>query len=275
MLNGIARFGVVGVCVLAVGAAAVQDSDVPKPREAEVTAPPERGPVPSAAAKFGWGAPVAADEFAGTTLDPRGWLVYDGAGHAGKGRRSPKAVSVRDGVLTITGSPDGTTGGIAWRRGTRKFGRWEARVRSSRSCACYHPVLLLWPVGGGGGVAPKGGGGEIDYMETLDDGRRRSTGFFLHYGPEDGERRIAGRVRADLTRWHTFAVEWTPRSMSGFIDGRRWFSTADRKALPPGPMGQTIQLDWFPEDTRRTAGGIDRRTAATLEVDWIRMYRVP
>ena len=33
------------------------------------------------------------------------WNVYDGPGHAGNGRRDPGAVSVDDGVLTITGSP--------------------------------------------------------------------------------------------------------------------------------------------------------------------------
>ncbi|KAB2341904.1 glycoside hydrolase family 16 protein [Actinomadura rudentiformis] len=272
MLNGITRFGVVGMCVLAVGTAAVQDADVPKRRDVKVTTPPETEPVPTAAGKYGWGEPVAADEFSGEALDPNGWLVYDGPGHAGQGRRSPTAVSVRNGTLTITGTRDGTTGGIAWRKGTQKYGRWEARVRSSKGCACYHPVLLLWPVGGGGGVAPKGGGGEVDYMETYDDGQRQSTGFYLHYGPEHGERKIGAKVRADLTRWHTFAVEWTPRNMSGFIDGRRWFFTANRRALPLGPMGQTIQLDWFPQDTRKTAAGIDRRAPATLEVDWIRMY---
>ncbi|GAA2574361.1 glycoside hydrolase family 16 protein [Actinomadura fulvescens] len=274
MVNGFARFGVVAVCALAVGAAG-QDSGIPKPRNVEISTPSERPPVPSAAVRYGWGKPVVADEFRGKKLDRRGWKVYDGRGHAGKGRRSPKAVTVRNGVLTITGTANGTTGGIAWRRGAQKYGRWEARVRSSRGCACYHPVLLLWPVGGGGGVAPKGGGGEVDYMEILDDGRRRSTGFYLHYGPEKKSRKLSGRVRADLTRWHTFAVEWTPRSMSAFIDGRRWFTTTNRKALPPGPMGQTIQLDWFPQDSRRTARGIDRRSRATLQVDWIRMYRVP
>ncbi|TDD73322.1 hypothetical protein [Actinomadura rubrisoli] len=77
-----------------------------------------------------------------------------------------------------------------------------------------------------------------------------------------------------MTRWHVFAVEWTPAGISGFVDGRRWFHTGDRTALPPGPMGQTIQLDWFPRDRHRTARNVDSTAPVTLQADWIRMYRL-
>jgi hypothetical protein len=228
----------------------------------------------TAAGRLGWTGLAASDDFAGTDLDRRAWEVYDGAGHAGNGRRALDAVAVGNGVLTITGTAQGATGGIAWRHGAQKTGRWEARVRMSRACACYHPVLLLWPTAGGGETTPAGGGGEIDYAEVIDDGERDGASFFLHYGPADGEKRKDARVSLDLTRWHAFAVEWTSRSISGYVDGRRWFRTRDRRTLPPATMGQTIQLDWFPEDSGRTAPGIDRYAAATLEVDWIRMYKL-
>jgi hypothetical protein len=229
----------------------------------------------TAAGRFGWTRLAAEDDFTGTGLDRGGaWEIYDGPGHAGNGRRSPDAVTVGDGVLRITGTAHGRTGGIAWKDGSQRTGRWEARIRVSRACACYHPVLLLWPTAGGGGVAPAGGGGEIDYSEVIDDGQRAGASFFLHYGPADGERRKDAHVSVDLTRWHAFAVEWTNRSISGFVDGRRWFRTTDRRTLPPAALGQTIQLDWFPEDSGRTAAGIDRTAAAILEVDWIRMYEL-
>lgn len=61
---------------------------------------------------------MAADEF--DRLDKKAWEVYNGRGHAGKGRRSPSAVTVRDGVLRITGKPDGTTGGSAGARASRR-----------------------------------------------------------------------------------------------------------------------------------------------------------
>jgi hypothetical protein len=228
----------------------------------------------TAAGRHGWNDLVARDDFQGDRVDPAAWEVYDGDGHAGNGRRSPDAVSVRDGVLTITGWPDGTTGGMAWKRGARKTGRWEARVRMSRGCACYHPVLLLWPTRGGGGVAPAGGGGEVDYMEVIDSGRRDAANFFLHFGPPERDDRLQAQVSVDLTEWHHFAVEWSNSGVIGYIDGKRWFHTDDRRVLPPAEMGQTIQLDWFPAEQAQTGEGVDWKVPATMEVDWIKMYRL-
>ncbi|MFC5186118.1 glycoside hydrolase family 16 protein [Actinomadura harenae] len=234
---------------------------------------PPHGRPATAAYRFHWGRPVASDDFRGERLDRRAWEVYDGPGQDGKGHRSPRAVGVRNGVLTITGRPDGTTGGVAWKRGSQHTGRWEARVRMSRASAAYHPVLLLWPTRARGGNAPNGGGGEVDWLEVADNGTRRTAEFFLHYGSTRKDQQVSGQVHVDLTRWHAFAVEWTNTWVSGFVDGRRWFHTTRRDALPHGRMGQTIQLDWFPRDARHTARGIRRNAPATLQVDWIRMYR--
>ncbi|MBC6460847.1 glycoside hydrolase family 16 protein [Actinomadura sp. HBU206391] len=248
--------------------------DVPPPARTPAAPSTPSDDPQTAAERHGWTDLVARDDFQGDGVDRAAWEIYDGAGHAGNGRRSPEAVSVREGVLTITGRPDGTTGAMAWKRGAQKTGRWEARVRMSRGCACYHPVLLLWPVHGGGGVAPAGGEGEVDYMEVIDSGRRDTASFFLHFGPPDRDHQKHARVMADLTEWHHFAVEWTSGDLTGFIDGRRWFHTDDRAALPLAEMGQTIQLDWFPEDRAKTADGIARDVPATMEVDWIKMYRL-
>ncbi|TDD73319.1 glycoside hydrolase family 16 protein [Actinomadura rubrisoli] len=236
---------------------------------------------PTAARRYKWGRPEAFDEFGGTRLDRRNWEAYDGPGNGGLGRRSSKAVTVRKGALKITGTKDGTTGGVAWmpggrEKGGRKYGRWEARVKLNRACACYNANLLLWPVGGGGDTDPKGGGGEIDWMETYNDrGLRKATDFFLHYdGPKGEPLHLSDRVYVDLTKWHAFAMEWTPKGITGYVDGRRWFRTTERRALPPGKMGQAIQLDWFPKRTKLTVGGVSRVAPATLEVDWIRLYRL-
>jgi licheninase len=240
----------------------------------------------TAASRHRWGRPLVADEFDGR-LDTKAWEVYDGRGHAGKGWRRRSAVKVRDGVLRITGKPDGTTGGLGWRRGEQKLGRWEARLKLNRSCACYNANLLLWPVNGGGGTAPKGGGGEIDYMETYEDnGLRKGANFFLHYDQREGSEqagregnsgRLSDHVKVDLTTWHTFAVEWTEKEINGYVDGRRWFHTARPDVRPPGPMGQAIQLDWMPHLKKNTSPRIDlkkKNRLAVLEVDWIRMYGV-
>ncbi|MEV4007829.1 glycoside hydrolase family 16 protein [Actinomadura sp. NPDC049753] len=232
----------------------------------------KKKPSATAARRYGWGRPIASDGF--RAFDRRAWEVYTGPGNGGRGRRVAKAVSVRNGVLRITGKRNGDTGGVAWMKGAQKQGRWEARVKVSRGCACYNANLLLWPVGGGGGTDPQNGGGEIDWMETYGDkGLRNGTNFFLHYGPEKESQRLNSHLRIDLTKWHAFAVEWNSKGVTGYVDGRKWFHTSKREALPPGKMGQAIQLDWFPQMTKLTTKGVSRTADVTLSVDWIAMYR--
>ncbi len=212
----------------------------------------------TAADTFAWGTPAGVEDFDGTLSN---WGVYDGPGHAGNGRRSPSAVTVSDdGILTITGDPNGTTGGMAWRLGGAKYGRWEARVKSPVADPTYNAVMLLWPDAENGPA-----GGEVDFME-ISDATRQKTDFFLHYGKADHQ--LHGEKVIDATQWHNWAVEWTPTTITGYVDGVAWFSTTRADALPPGPMHLTLQLDWFPG----SAGGAVRQSE--MQVDWVRYYPV-
>jgi hypothetical protein len=184
------------------------------------------------------------------------WSIYDGPGHAGKGRRTPDAVSVQDGIMTIAGDGNGNTAGMAWNPG-QKYGRWEARVKSPASADAYHSLLLLWPDAENFPV-----GGEIDFME-IGDPARRSTDMFLHYGADNSQ--VHGSVDIDATQWHNWAVEWTPERVTAYVDGEQWWETTDTGILPPGPMHLCIQLDYFPGDGSADAGGLEH-------VDWVRQY---
>ena len=161
---------------------------------------------------------------------------------------------MRDGVLTITGDPSGTTAGMSWGDG-RRYGRWEARVRAPAGDPSYNALVLLWP-----DAENWPEGGEIDFME-IGDPARQEVDVFLHYG-EDNEQKH-GRVKTDATRWHNWAVEWTPTSITTFLDGRRWYVTTDHAVQPPGPMHLCIQLDWFPS-------GSGTVQESTMEVGWVR-----
>ncbi len=181
------------------------------------------------------------------------WGVYDGPGHAGNGRRSPSAMSVAGGILTITGDANGTTGGMAWRLGGAKYGRWEARVKSPVADPTYNAVMLLWP-----DAENWPAGGEVDFMEIGDETRQK-TDFFLHYGEDDHQ--LHGEKVIDATQWHNWAVEWTPTTITGYVDGVEWFSTTRADALPPGPMHLALQLDWFPDRAAARCGS--RRCRST------------
>ncbi|NMI01222.1 glycoside hydrolase family 16 protein [Pseudonocardia sp. K10HN5] len=210
----------------------------------------------SAAKIHNWGKPDRVDEFNGTSLDDS-WAVYDGPGHAGNGRRTPSAVSVADGILTITGDSRGDTAGMAWNPG-QKYGRWEGRVKAPASDPSYNALLLLWPDAENFPV-----GGEIDFMEMMDH-TRQETNIFLHYGPDNSQ--VNGKVKIDATQWHNWAVEWTPTHVAAFVDGKEWWRTTDTSILPPGPMHLCIQLDWFPK------GGKVKQSE--MQVDWVKEYKL-
>ncbi|WP_145981338.1 glycoside hydrolase family 16 protein [Pseudonocardia sp. HH130629-09] len=216
------------------------------------------GAATSAAVEHGWGEPTKVDDFDGDALT--GWSPYDGPGHAGKGTRSPSAISVKDGLLTIDGDADGTTGGMAWSDSSQKYGRWEGRVRAPASDPSYNALLLLWPTAENFPV-----GGEIDFMEMTDHTRQK-TNLFQHYGEDNSQ--VQGSVDIDATQWHNWAVEWTPEGVTAFVDGKQWWHTDDTSVLPPGPMHLTIQLDWFPE-------GVGDVKPSEMQVDWVRQYALP
>ena len=225
-------------------------------------APSSEPPVESAGADtsagklLGWGEPNVDEEFDGP-LGPE-WRVYDGPGHLDNGIRSPQAVEVSDGVLTITGDSEGATGGLALFPGQR-YGRWEGRVRLPPSDETYNALLLLWPDAENWPV-----GGEIDFMENLDPARQE-TGIYVHYDTATDQ--LIESVRVDATQWHNWAVEWTPERIVAYLDGREWFRTSEPEVLPPGPMHLAIQLDWFPGQA------VDQDVQeSTMEVDWIKQY---
>ncbi|MBP2371167.1 glycoside hydrolase family 16 protein [Pseudonocardia parietis] len=207
----------------------------------------------TAAAALGWGEPVRTDDFTDGTS---GWNIYDGPGHDGNGRRTPDAVSVQDGVLTITGDGEGNTAGMAWTEGSQQYGRWEGRVKAPASDPSYNALLLLWPTAENFPV-----GGEIDFMEMMDPSRQ-TTDIFVHYGADNSQ--IDGSVDIDGTEWHNWAVEWTPDRITAYVDGEQWFETTDPTVQPPGPMHLCIQLDWFPQ-----GGSVQE---STMQVDWVRQY---
>ncbi|GAA1184639.1 family 16 glycosylhydrolase [Pseudonocardia alaniniphila] len=206
----------------------------------------------TAAEQHGWGAPNREDDFSNGTDQ---WDIYDGPGHGGNGTRSPSAVSVEDGILTITGDSSGTTAGMAWNPG-QKYGRWEGRVRAPVSDPSYNALLLLWPDAEDFPV-----GGEIDFMEMMDHTRQK-TDIFIHYGEDNSQ--VNGSVEIDGTEWHNWAVEWTPEAITAYVDGEEWYRTTDSSIFPPGPMHLCIQLDWFPEG--------DTPKQSIMEVDWVRQY---
>lgn len=229
-----------------------------EPGNAQPSGPPAATPCANtAAAKYNWGTPSREFDFS----DPAAlsdWWLYDAPGHAGNGRRTPNAVRVADGQVTITGDDVGNTGGMAPKGPGHVHGRWEICAKSTPVRDTYHSVLLLWPDAEDWPV-----GGEIDFMEIADPTRQRVEAY-LHFDPKD--LRVGGATDVDATQWHAWAVEWTPDRIATFVDGNLWWETTNSGDFPPRPMHLAMQLDDFGGDT--SGGG-------QLAVDWVREYRLP
>ncbi|HEX9226888.1 MAG TPA: family 16 glycosylhydrolase [Arthrobacter sp.] len=228
------------------------------PATTSASATPTPTPTPptgSAATDLNWGTPIAGDEFDYTGApDPAKWSVYDSAGHAGNGIRSPRQATVDGSTLVITGTPDGTTAGMSAKFGWQKYGRWEVRAAASGDTE-YHMVALLWPDSRNWPCD-----GEIDYAETPGDWS--VIKFFHHYGCSNSQ--TSATMALDVTEFHNYALDWSPNGIVGYVDGVKWFEDNDPAHQPPGPMHQTLQLDWFPDDSAKGA--------AEMRVDWVRVY---
>jgi hypothetical protein len=207
----------------------------------------------SAAAVNGWGEPEVEDDF-DTPSSLSNWYLYDAAGNAGNGRRTPDAITAIDGTVTIAGDPAGNSGGMGSKSG-QLFGRWEVCARSPQSSPGYHSVLLLWPDAEDWPL-----GGEVDFMEAVEPSRQTVQGW-VHYGPDD--RRDGGIVAVDATSWHTWAVEWTPERITTFVDGTRWWTTTNTATFPPRQLHLCMQVDNF---------GGDISSGGRQQVDWVRQY---
>ncbi len=246
---------VAGTCAL-LAVAAAPAGPAPAPVVTAPAMPPDPSDCPTTAADtYGWGEPTRRSDFQDGL--PPDWHPYGPEpGHAKNGIRTPDAITVAGGVATITATQDGTTGAMSWHPGQR-YGRWEACVRADEGRGGLNALLLLWPVAEDFPV-----GGEIDWMEIMSDDRQE-TSFFLHYGEDNDQ--TYGSVDHDSTRWSAYALEWTPEKITGYVDGKEWYSTSDTATFPPRPMNMTMQLDYFGD-----AGG-----GTAMHMDWAKQWALP
>lgn len=243
----------------------------PPPVPTNPIPPPSDGT--TTAQKLNWGAPQnGSDEF-NYTGKPKTELWWQSGecwpGHAGNGKRCSSRTTVDGSKLVQSGLSNGDSAWLASKT-EKRYGRWEARVRSSSldGLRQYHPLLIIWPTSN---KWPEDG--EYDFLENGNPGATCAESF-MHYphnpGPVQQEfKREPAPCGAMLSEWHNVAFDWQPTGVKGYIDGVEWFSYSGganftRKAIQDMPSGHlTIQLDNF--------FGIGM-TPAKYEIDWVRLY---
>jgi beta-glucanase (GH16 family) len=223
---------------------------------------PAPAPTPTPSAPGGWQL-VASDDFNGSAVDTTKWSVYGPriAGHAGNGVRASSAVTVADGLLTITAKMiDGTlvSGGMSGRL-NQQYGRFEFRVRTDPDPSlATSGVVLTWPQSGNWPTD-----GENDIYETTLEGDRIPFKSFIHYDATNKQYWFR-HEGIDGTQWHTMAMEWEPSAIRIYRDGALVWTVTDTAAIPDVAHHMAIQLDAF----KQTMTGTVR-----LQVDWVRIYK--
>ena len=203
---------------------------------------------------------LVSEDFNGTGVDTSKWVVYgpNWSGHAGNGLRDGRAVSVGNGLLTITAQMlNGVlvSGGVKSRI-SRTYGRYEFRVRvdadpsaATSGCVLTWPTSENWPAQG-----------ENNIWETT-TASRYPFSTFIHYSPQNWQYWF--HHYADGTQWHTMAMEWEPHEIRIYRDGAQVFKVTDTYAIPDWSHHVVMQLDalktWM-------------SSAVRMHVDYMRIY---
>ncbi|HET7902776.1 MAG TPA: family 16 glycosylhydrolase [Candidatus Nanopelagicales bacterium] len=227
-----------------------------------------------------------SDDFDGTAVDSTKWnvrnndyLSYDLA------YLTKNNVSVSNGSLFITAKKE-SMGGRNYTSGyldtigkmSQTYGRFEVRAKlptTAGSSTGMWPAFWLRP--------DDGGVGEIDIMEAVGSsgsttaGNTSQTIWYDYNGtyPRQGHGDVMPAPQATAD-WHVYALEWTPTTMSWYVDDRLVFTRS------------TTTTAWFQSAFSRNfnirlnlqvggswPGAPDASTAfpQSYQVDYVRVYK--
>lgn len=193
---------------------------------------------------------VFSDEFNGTSLDSKTWVVEDwnyGSGVTSIGIDSGKKASnvvVKDGKLQLSATVERTPeGNKYWGAGVNakdsfQFGLFEIRAKVNSG-------IGVWPSfwANGKKTLEKNYNGEIDVFEFFGSDKsctsnmhswwnagkkilghvatddQLATGHIQHLGSKDGNSYQLPSGKGYSEDYHTFACEWTPEFLKFYVDG--------------------------------------------------------
>ena len=233
-----------------------------------------------------WGEPVWADEFNGPSIDRRNW-TYDLGGN-GWGNNElefytdrPANSYIANGCLVIEARKEtygnrNFTSARLKTQGLRSwtYGRIEARINVPAGQGVWPAFWLL------GTNFPSAGWpfcGEIDVMEHVAPIGANTLRGSAHGPGYSGPQSIHGdATAAKLTgQFHIYAVEWEPREIRWYIDGRKYFTVTPQTVKGKWAFNQPFFIILNLAIGGAWPGPPDRTTPFPVRmlVDYVRVYQ--
>jgi hypothetical protein len=189
---------------------------------------------------------------------------YDGyKDTSGLGLYAPnKVLSAHDGVMDYNLHTENGQALVAAPQVTipgqygQQYGRFSVRFKADPTKG-YKTAFLLWP------TSDNWSEGEIDYPEgQLSDGFH----FFDHCVGNPSANCVATGVLGSYADWHVATIDWTPTSITSYLDGVQVAKSTDPKAIPTAKMRWSLQAE-------AQGGTAPAATAvAHVYVDWVTAY---
>lgn len=207
---------------------------------------------------------VMQDDFNGSAVNTSIWSPYNSGGNAGHGLRRPSAISVGNGLLTITARMENgslVSGGMSHKY-SQAYGRYEFRVRTDVDPSeSMSGIVMTWPQSN---VHPRDG--ENNIYETLGSpGDRHEFYTFIHkpFGSTSDQDYTVHPVNA--SDWHTMAMEWRPGQMNIYRDGSlvKQINETSADLIPDVAHFATIQFDAWHDSLPNPV---------SMQVDYIKVY---
>ncbi len=229
---------------------------------------------------------VGSDEFNGTELDTSKWTVN--AEEWGNATNSASAVSVADGLLTITAyTEDGKHfAGLVESSGAVLFGFIEARVRFQSSPGVAAAFWLQSYQNGEPVGDPATDGAAIAIAQHLAVDKDGSDAYKMVdvsvqwdvYGDNENEKWDGFSViRPESFNgvWHTWAVLWTDKGYEFYMDGvKQWMTSNGLSKHEEHLCFSSVVSDWTGPVPSGGFGSLEDSTTK-MEVDWVRVWQKP
>lgn len=234
--------------------------------------------------------PSWSDEFdTGTKPDTSKW-GYDVGGngwgnHELEYYTQGNNVDIANGLLTITAKKENFAGmnytsSRLYSKGTGNFsyGRFEIKAKIPGGLGTW-PAIWMLPTDNAYGGWPNSG--EMDIMEHVGFDPNNiyitmHTG--LYNGAKGTQKGTAVSVPSSTTDFHVYRIDWTPDSVTGFIDGVQEFTfNNEQTGSPAWPFDKRFHFmlnvavggDWG------GSHGIDNTAfPAAMQIDYIHVYKI-